>query len=62
VETVQGNNYCALVCRDNHLLGAALFGDTRLAGVLKKAIENEVQLPELPELLDQFPELVTQPA
>jgi len=51
-----------LVCRDNHLLGAALFGDTRLAGVLKKAIENEVQLPELPELLDQFPELVTQPA
>ncbi len=58
VEKSNGENYCAIVCRDNHLVGAALFGDTSLAGPLKEAIENEVQLPELPEVQQLFPELI----
>jgi nitrite reductase (NADH) large subunit len=58
LEKFTGNNYCGIVCRDNHLVGATLFGDTSLAGVLKEAIENEVQLPELPVLKEFFPELL----
>lgn len=58
LEKSAGENYCGLVCRDNDLVGAALFGDTNLAGVLKDAIENEIQIPELPEVKKLFPELV----
>lgn len=58
LEKSSGENYCGIVCRDNHLVGAALFGDTSLAGILKDAIENEVQLPELPEVRKLFPEVV----
>jgi len=58
LEKEDGENYCGIVCRDNHLVGAALFGDTSLAGTLKAAIENEVQLPELPDIHKLFPELV----
>ncbi len=58
VEKTANGSYCGLVCRDNHLVGAALLGDTSLAAVLKEAIEDEVQLPELPELQGMFPELV----
>lgn len=54
LEKTTGKNYCAIVCRDNHLVGAALFGDTSLAGVLKNAIEDEIQLPELPEIQKLF--------
>ncbi len=57
VEKTADGSYCGLVCRDNHLLGAALFGDTSLAGTLKEAIENEIQLPELPQLQGLFPAL-----
>jgi nitrite reductase (NADH) large subunit len=57
VENTADETYCGLICRDNHLLGAVLFGDTSLAGVLKEAIEKEVQLPELPQLLERFPQL-----
>jgi nitrite reductase (NADH) large subunit len=49
--------YRALVCRDSHILGAALVGDTSLAQLLTDAIKDEVPLPELPELLKFFPEL-----
>ncbi|NOY14551.1 MAG: FAD-dependent oxidoreductase [Deltaproteobacteria bacterium] len=57
IEKCDGENYCGLVCRDNHLLGAALFGDTSLAGLLKESIEKEIQLAELPEIQKLFPEL-----
>jgi len=57
LEKTEKNQYLGLVCRDNHLVGAALFGETRLAGVLKDAVEKEIQLPELPELIDLFPDL-----
>ncbi len=62
VEKTVNSCYYGLVCRDNHLVGAALFGDTSLAAVLKEAIETEQQLQELPVLLDRFPELVSIPA
>ncbi len=57
LEKSSGEDYCGIVCRDNHLVGAALFGDTSLAGTLKEAIENEVQLPELPQVQELFSEL-----
>lgn len=56
LEKCDGDKYCGLVCRDNHLVGAALFGDTSLAGILKEAIEKETQLPELPEIMELFPD------
>ncbi len=58
LEKQDAQNYCGLVCRDNHLVGAALFGDTSLAGVLKEAVEKGSQLPEIPELGELFPELI----
>lgn len=56
LEKTDGNNYSAILCRDNHLVGAALFGDTTMAGMLKDAVENEVQLPELPKVQKFFSE------
>ncbi len=59
IERCSDGNYCGLVCHDNKIVGAALFGNTELAGEIKKAIENAVQLPELPKLLELFPELAS---
>ena len=56
LEKTENGHYWGLVCRDNHLVGAALYGETRLAGVLKEAVENEIQLPELPALSELFPD------
>ena len=58
LEKTANGCYWGVVCRDNHLVGAVLFGDTGLAGVLKEAVEKETQLPELPELAELFPELI----
>lgn len=57
MELEENSAYRALVCRDSRILGAALLGDTRLAGLLTDAIRDEIPLPELPELLAQFPAL-----
>ncbi len=58
LENCDDKNYCGIVCRDNHLIGAARYGDTSLAGILKEAIEKEVQLPELPQLQELFPKIL----
>jgi len=57
LEKADEKNYCGIVYRDNHLVGAVLFGDTSAAGVLKDAVEKGTQLPELPLLQQLFPEL-----
>lgn len=57
LEAQDQSSYRALVCRDSRILGAALVGDTRLAALLTDAIQQETQLPELPELLKFFPPL-----
>jgi nitrite reductase (NADH) large subunit len=57
VEHRDGSAYRHLVCHDGALVGANLIGDMRLAGAIKSAIETGQQLAELPELLQQLPEL-----
>ncbi len=50
-------SYRCLVCRDNHLVGAAFLGEAPPAGVISDAIEEETPLAELPEILALFPQL-----
>ncbi len=50
--------YRCIFCRDGQLVGAALYGDTAGAGLLKEIIESGRQLSEFPELADMFPRLV----
>lgn len=57
IEAESEGSYRALVCRDSRILGAALVGDTSLAGLLTDAIKEETQVAELPVLLEQFPRL-----
>lgn len=57
VEEQRGGTYARLVCRDGALVGANLYGDTRLAPTVKTAVEEGTQLVEVPELLDRFPDL-----
>jgi len=49
-EDIQGDNYRALFCRDGQLVGAVLYGETSLAGILKEAVESRRQISEFPEL------------
>jgi NAD(P)H-nitrite reductase large subunit len=49
--------YIRLVCRDGKVVGANLFGDTGLAGVVKAAVEEGTQLLELNQLRARFPTL-----
>ncbi|GFE60691.1 FAD-dependent oxidoreductase [Geobacter sp. AOG2] len=49
-EDVHGDNYRALFCRDGQLVGAVLYGDTNLAGLLKEIVESRRQVSECPEL------------
>jgi nitrite reductase (NADH) large subunit len=52
--------YTCLVTRDGRLVGAALYGDTRAAGILQEAIESSRQVQESAELLENFPRLSSQ--
>jgi nitrite reductase (NADH) large subunit len=57
VEQQVDNTYWRFTCRDGQLVGANLYGDTRLAGLVKEAVESGAQLAALPELLEQVPQL-----
>lgn len=46
--------YRYILCRDNVIVGAALYGDLSLADTLKLAIENQSAMCEVPELNDLF--------
>ena len=49
--------YRRLVCQDGRLVGANLYGDTRLSSLLKSAVDSGAQVSEQPLLLEQAPEL-----
>jgi nitrite reductase (NADH) large subunit len=49
--------FSRLVARDGRLVGAALYGDTRAAGMLKAAIESGAPLQTLTALQEHFPAL-----
>lgn len=57
LEAENEGGYRALVCRDSRIVGAALLGDTALAGLLTDAIKEQTQLAEMPWLLEPFPQL-----
>ena len=49
-EDQHDNTYRALFCRDGQLVGAVLYGETSIAGLLKEAVESRRQISEIPEL------------
>jgi outer membrane protein assembly factor BamB len=55
LEQQEGQSYLRLVCADGRLIGANLYGDTRLAGVIKEAVESRAQLATVTELLARVP-------
>ena len=59
VEKSGKSSYAYLVCRDNRIIGGALYGDISLATAIKDAIENKTQISELTELKEYFPELAS---
>ena len=54
-EEDEEGSYRRLVVRDGRIVGANLYGDTELAVLVKDAVENGVQVAELPELLERLP-------
>lgn len=44
IEGERDGNYAGFVCRDSHLVGAILLGDTHLSAAVKAAIERRVDL------------------
>ena len=57
VEIVTDDTYKCLFCRDGKVIGAALYGDTDAAGLVKEAVESKAQIQELKELREHFPKL-----
>ncbi|MFH1998171.1 MAG: FAD-dependent oxidoreductase [Planctomycetota bacterium] len=54
-EQEENGVYYRIVCHDNQIVGANLFGDTGLAVPLLEAIEQGRQIPELTDLLARIP-------
>jgi NAD(P)H-nitrite reductase large subunit len=57
VERRSGEIYRRLVCRDGRVVGGNLFGDVSLAAELRRAVEEQIQIADLPALIAAFPEL-----
>lgn len=49
-EELRDETYRAFFCRDGQLVGAVLYGETSIAGLLKEAVESRRQISEIPEL------------
>lgn len=54
-EEEEGATYRRLVLRDGRIVGANLYGDTDLAILVKDAVEQGTQIPELTGLLEGLP-------
>jgi nitrite reductase (NADH) large subunit len=54
-EKSDSESYTRIVCRDGVIAGAALFGNTELAALLKDAVEKSVQISELTLLKEKLP-------
>ncbi|MBU0753564.1 MAG: FAD-dependent oxidoreductase [Planctomycetes bacterium] len=59
-EEDKNGTYTRLVYRDGKIVGANLFGNTDLTILLKDAVEQGRQIPELPRLLKHFPDFAKQ--
>ena len=57
IEMTSDATYKCLFCRDGKVIGAALYGDTDAAGLVKEAVESRTQIQELKELREHFPKL-----
>jgi nitrite reductase (NADH) large subunit len=44
VEDKEDNNYRKIFIKDNKIIGAIVIGDTKISPILKRAIENEVNI------------------
>ena len=56
-EQEQEESYLRLVLRDGQVVGANLYGDATLAGVISDAVEDGTQLEEAGQLLEKVPGL-----
>lgn len=55
---VQANgSYRGLACHDGQVVGAVLYGDMQLMGLLRETVEKGLRVQELSGLLEYFPEL-----
>ena len=54
-EYLQDGTYRAIFCRDGQLVGAVLYGNTDMAGMLKDIVESQHQISQYPELRRLFP-------
>lgn len=57
LEVTQGATYRGLTCRDGQVVGGVLYGDMRLMGSIKEAVERGLRIQELTTLHDHFPGL-----
>ena len=56
-EREEAETYLRLVVRDGQVVGANLYGDAALAGVISDALEDGTQLEEVRELMEKVPGL-----
>ena len=56
-EETAEDSYLRLVCHDGRLVGANLFGDASLSGLIREGVESGKQIPELVELNKKIPAL-----
>ena len=57
LEVVENGSYRGLACHDGQVVGAALYGDMQLIGILQNAVELGRRFLEIPELQEFFPGL-----
>ena len=57
LEVKEEDSYRGLVCHDGQIVGAVLYGDMQLTGLLQKAVEEGQRIQEVPELWECFPGL-----
>lgn len=56
-ESLRGDRYTRMVCRDGRVVGANLYGDTTMAGLVREAVESGSPILESRELLKVLPAL-----
>jgi nitrite reductase (NADH) large subunit len=56
-EVQENGNYRGLVCHDGQVVGAVLYGDMSLTGLMQQAVEKGQRIPEISGLIESFPAL-----
>jgi NAD(P)H-nitrite reductase large subunit len=57
LEVEEDGSYRGLACHDGQVVGAVLYGDMQLTGLLQSAVEQGLHVQEVPELWEHFPSL-----